>query len=206
MNKLYGQSPILIGNIKLEPSEMCFVQYLPIKMSINEKLGVDIKIPPNLLWAKPLVDMMCQDIKDEQYLYLTVKHLYVVPENMGNRPGWHSDGFQTNDLNYIWTDKFPTEFCVQDFILDEDCTQSMIDMSNQVKEENIITFKEYDFLKLDQFNIHRSPEIGFGYRTFVKLSLSEDKYNLKGNAHNYLFDYNWELLERQVDRNHPHQK
>ena len=43
------------------------------------------------------------------------------------------------------------------------------------------------------------------FRTFFKLSFSKDKYDLKGNSHNYLFDYNWEMRERKENRNIPQQ-
>lgn len=206
MKKYYGLAPTIISDfINIEPSEMCFFQYLPIKMSSIEKLGNDIKIPTNLLWVGPLVDLIRNDIKDEYYLYLTVKHIYVVPNNMGNRPGWHSDGFKTDDLNYIWTDCFPTEFCIKEFNISNNCELSMIQMEEQADIDNIKIYPEKSFLKLDQYNIHRSPILGSGYRTFVKLSLSKDKYNLKGNAHNYLFDYQWNMKERAETRNHPHQ-
>lgn len=205
--KYYGEPPIIVSPyINVEPSEMCFVQYLPIKMSNIENLGRDIKIPQNLLWITPLVDLIINDIEEEHYLYLTVKHIYVVPNNMGNRPGWHSDGFKTNDLNYIWTDKFSTEFCIKEFNITDDCEISMIEMQQQVNKDNIIVYNEKSLLKLDQYNIHRSPEIGSGYRTFIKLSLSTERYNLQGNAHNYLFDYHWKMKKRMIERNHPHQE
>lgn len=200
----YGKAPILIDNIVLEPSEMCFVQYLPIRMSYNDNLGCDVRIPPNLEWTRPLVHKVIRNHDLDHYIYLTVKHLYVEPNSMGNRPGWHSDGFKTDDINYIWVDSFPTEFCIQDFDLSDDCEQSMLDMETQVKKDNITTYKSYDLLLLDQYVIHRTPK-GTGFRTFVKISVSKDRYNLKGNAHNYLFDYSWKMVERKTTRNHPNQ-
>ena len=206
MKRNYGEPPIVLSDyINIEAEEMCFVQYLPIKMSNQEKLGNEIKIPKNLLWIKPLISFIEKDIEECHYLYISVKHIYVVPENMGNRPGWHSDGFKTNDINYIWTDKFPTEFCIQNFNINQNCATSMIEMQNQVIEKNIKTYGEKSFLKLDQYNIHRSPQAGSDYRTFIKISLSKDRYNLKGNAHNYLFDYEWNMKKRMTERNHPHQ-
>lgn len=202
--KYYGMPPkIVMPFIELHPTEMCFVQYMPIAMAESEGLGLEIRIPKNLQWVTPLIDSIKEEILG-QYVYLTVKHLYVTPNNMGNRPGWHSDGFGTPDLNYIWTDMFPTEFCVQNFNISKDCTLSMKEMAEQVKEENIITYGCKAFLKLDEFNIHRSPIGQDGYRTFVKISISKEKYNLEGNAHNYLFDYEWKMQQRNKERNHPH--
>lgn len=205
MNISYGQEPkVIIEHIDLLPSEMCFVQYMPIRMAKNENLGSDLKVPNHIIWTKPLIDSL-PELEADDYVYLTVKHMYVNPQNMGNRPGWHSDGFETEDVNYIWTDTFPTEFCIQPFNISDNCAKSMTDMEEQARSENIRTYGCKALLKLDKFNIHRTPTIGEGYRTFVKLSVSKDKYNLKGNAHNYLFDYEWNMVDRSTSRNHPNQ-
>lgn len=196
----YGQEPRVVGHVFLDPKEMCFVQYLPIAMADCDR----VELPDNLSWTRPLVNMVLKEgVSDESYLYLTVKHLYVTPSNMGNRPGWHSDGFGTDDINYIWCDNYPTEFCIQDFNLSEDCDTSLTEMEQQARAQNVKTYGENTLLRLDKYNIHRTPVIGEGYRTFVKISVSEDRYNLKGNAHNYLFEYDWEMVLRSDSRNHP---
>lgn len=38
-------------------------------------------------------------------------------------------------------------------------------------------------------------------RTFIKIVFSPDLFNRVGNDHNYLFDYNWPLYQRSVERN-----
>ena len=195
----YGQEPQVVDHVFLDPKEMCFVQYLPIAMADCDR----VEIPDNLSWTRPLVNMVLKEgVSDESYLYLTVKHLYVTPSNMGNRPGWHSDGFGTEDINYIWCDKYPTEFCIQEFDITEDCDLSLHEMESQAKDENIKTYGENTLLRLDKYNVHRTPVVGEGYRTFVKISVSKDRYNLVGNAHNYLFDYDWEMVVRSETRNH----
>jgi hypothetical protein len=164
-----------------------------------------IRIPKNLEWYRPLVNAipMFESTSSWNYVYLTAKHLYVTPENLGNRPGWHSEGFGSNDINYIWSDSYPTEFCVQPFDLSDHHELSMIQMSVQANITNIKTYGEKTLLRLDPSVIHRVPEnASSGYRTFVKISCSDSKYNLKGNAHNYLFDYDWEMFERDDSRNH----
>lgn len=201
----YGSEPKVVDTIQLDPQEMCFVQYLPIAMAEREGLGDFINIPENLSWVRPLINSVwIEDKLDlDYYIYLTVKHLYVTPSNMGNRPGWHSDGFGTDDINYIWCDKYPTEFCIQDFSITEDCETSLKEMESQADEKNIKVYGENALLRLDKYNIHRTPIVGEGYRTFVKISISKNRYNLKGNAHNYLFDYDWEMVVRSDIRNHP---
>ncbi|WP_259384425.1 hypothetical protein, partial [Bacillus thuringiensis] len=58
--------------------------------------------------------------------------------------------------------------------------------------------------RLDQRVIHRSP-VNFeaGMRTFVKVSISADRYDLEGNSINHLLPDRWPLRPRQVERNHP---
>ena len=41
----------------------------------------------------------------DSYMYLTVKRQYQSKSKLFNRPGYHSDGFLTDDINYIWSDK-----------------------------------------------------------------------------------------------------
>lgn len=199
----YGQEPKVVGNdLVLDPQEMCFVQYLPIAFPKSQGQGAGVYVPENLKWCWPIIHL-CMSNTAESYIYLTVKHLYVTPSNMGNRPGWHSDGFGTDDINYIWCDKYPTEFCIQDFDITEDCETSLKEMQSQAKVMNVKTYGENNLLRLDKYNIHRTPVCGEGYRTFVKVSVSKDRYNLKGNAHNYLFDYDWDMVVRSDSRNHP---
>jgi hypothetical protein len=40
-------------------------------------------------------------------------------------------------------------------------------------------------------------------RAFLKVSISKDKYDLIGNSHNYLLDYDWQMKERKQERNIP---
>ena len=200
----YGREPKVLGKLQLQPSEMCFVQYLPIVMPEAKVFSFGTRIPEALMWTKPIIDLSLPYAKIGKYVYLTVKHLWVTPDNIGNRPGWHTDGFGSDDLNIIWSDKYPTEFCVQDFNLSECHEKSMQEMEEQAKPENILTYPEGSAILLDKWNVHRSPVIQeSGFRTFVKVSISKEKYNLKGNAHNYLFPYNWEMHDRQAIRNHP---
>lgn len=42
-------------------------------------------------------------------------------------------------------------------------------------------------------------------RQYVKISLSDHRYNLENNSHNYLFDYDWPMFGREATRNDPQQ-
>jgi hypothetical protein len=193
----YGNAPTVVGFIDLPPIEMMFVQYMPVAMP-----GTDLHLPRHVAALEPLFYPV--HVEPDQYIYLTAKHLYVTPENMGNRPGWHSDGFGTDDVNYIWSDSAPTEFCVQPFDLSDDCDESMAQMEAQARSWNIRRYPDKTLLRLDSSVIHRvNPSAAPGYRTFIKISVSRHRYNLQGNAHNYMFDYDWPMLPREEKRNHP---
>jgi hypothetical protein len=209
-----GNAPHALGQFAIDTREMMFVQYLPIAMPRSTpepgsgawSNGTKVSIPRNVECFLPLIAAAFNDgmTSHDQYMYLTAKRLYVTPERMFNRPGWHIDGFGTGDLNYVWCDHAPTEFCVQPFDLSDDCDESMAEMEAQVLPENIRTYGAHTLLRLDNTVVHR-PALSTapGYRTFVKISISFDRYNLEGNAHNYGFDYDWPMLPRNAKRNHP---
>jgi hypothetical protein len=198
----YGTAPQIIGSFDLYCTEMMFVQYMPIRLPDTLNM-----IPPQLQWVEPVINtIMGIENLDNKYIYVTAKQLYVEPGCMGNRMGWHSDGFGTDDINYIWCDRYPTEFCIQPFKLSTDCDLSQNEMRNQAKKENIVTYPAKTLLRLTQENIHRIPYILIdesGLRTFLKISISTEKYNLIGNARNYFLQYRWEMKPRDAKRNHP---
>jgi hypothetical protein len=200
MNRV-GSLPEVVGNFRGECPEFMHVQYMPVVMN-----GM-IRIPYNLEWLEPLVYVVMEDLDDSyegHYIYVTAKHGYVGEGSHQNRPGWHIDGYGTDDLNYIWYDRCPTEFLDQNMVLPEDHELSMAEMGRLADPENIVCYHSKLVLKLDNTVVHRvSPSPVAGLRTFVKISVSEHKYNLKGNAYNYLFDYDWEMHERKHERNHP---
>jgi hypothetical protein len=198
-----GDSPLMIARVPIKPSEMLFVQYLPIKMAGR----ADIRIPPNLKCFAPLVVLSFPDIEHEHYLYMSAKYMYVEKDRNFNRPGWHIDGFGTDDINYVWSDAGPTQFCEQEFCLSEDCDLSMLEMEQQVRQENVRMYADDLLLRLNNKVVHQvNPNIERGMRAFCKISISKDQYNLEGNAHNYLFDYDWPMVPRAPSRNHPSYK
>ena len=201
--KKYGSPPVDLGLIDLSPDEMLFWLYCPI--STPGKSSVSI---PNNLWQ--FVDIVDaarhSDLAafEAGYVYLTAKTLWVSGDYIGNRPGWHSDGFGTDDINYIWYDRAPTEFIHGSFCLPTDCEGSMARMEEIAKVSKGATYPAKHLLRLDQTVIHRSP-VNFpaGMRTFVKVSVSKDRYDLIGNSVNHDLPEQWPLVPRAETRNHP---
>ncbi|TDQ12197.1 hypothetical protein [Pedobacter metabolipauper] len=204
----YGEMPKSLGTVEVCCKEMMFYQYLPIKLA-GQMIAVweDRLNPFSQLIEKCMFDfgfIYGNDTLDESNVYLTVKHLYQTEGCSFNREGWHSDGFMTDDINYIWSNNNGTIFNTSKFNLTQDHKISIEEMCQQARPLNDYQFQDSELLRLDQYNIHKVAYIAKPtMRTFFKLSFSPDKYNLVGNSHNHLLDYSWEMKERQVTRNHP---
>lgn len=203
MNKV-GNAPYIKGVRELKCPEFLYVQYLPVAM----KGSCEFKIPENLQWLKELVYDAVADkavpCGDDYYIYVTAKHMYHEAGQFPNRPQWHIDGYGSDDLNFIWSDSSPTEFCVQQMTLSDDHNLSIQQMEFLARDIYVRTYPAGTFMRLDNTVVHRvAPVKKSGFRTFVKISISKNIYNLKGNAHNHLFDYNWDMKERSEERNHP---
>lgn len=204
----YGQLPKQMGIYEVKCKEMMFYQYLPIKLIGDAALVVEDRLK---CFSELLGVIACDFIGDfglnryvESYVYLTAKFMYQAPDCSFNRAGWHSDGFMTEDINYIWCDKYPTIFNSGHFYLLMNDVDSLQQMEEQVIAVNNISFGENQLLRLNQFNIHKVAPIDKGsMRTFLKVSFSKDKYDLVGNCHNYLLNYEWEMKDRKSERNIP---
>lgn len=204
----YGELPTSLGIQELICKEMMYYQYLPIKMSGAMEAVWESRLDPfSDLISKCIWDFAYyfgNDRLDASYVYLTVKNMYQLPGCSFNREGWHSDGFMSDDINYIWSDKYPTIFNKSNYNLTQDHKQSIIEMQEQSLPANNFTYKANELLRLDQYSVHKVAEITEPKMiTFFKLSVSMEKYNLIGNSHNHLLNYEWDMKERGILRNHP---
>jgi hypothetical protein len=212
MSKIYGNPPIDLGLVDLCPEEMLFWLYCPIKVP-----GGALVIPPNLEKFRPIVSaVLSHMVGDEQdahkwqssYVYLTAKTLFVTADNPGNRPGWHSDGFMTDDLNFIWYDGNPTlfwePFRLVNFTPDDKASMREMEAIAEINPRFHQTHPNKHLLRLDETVIHRVADVDTPrVRTFVKVSISRDKYNLVGNSINHGLDLGWDYVARAEERNQP---
>lgn len=211
MSKLDGQAPVDLGMVDLSPTEMMFWLYCPIK----RQGSAEIVIPPNLRHVRPILDAVFHDVRRMdgfdwlgQYVYVTAKTLFVTADNPGNRPGWHSDGFMTDDLNYVWSDCNGTLFWEPLHLVSftQDDRSSLWEMRDAAEPDfaRHITYPDKHLLRLDQTVIHRVADVDTPrVRTFVKVSISRDRYNLVGNSINHDLDLGWEYFSRADERNQP---
>jgi len=199
--RYYGEMPKTYGVVDVQSDEMMAYLYLPVKMPNSESFILEDR----LKFVLPILNIIKHaDDLTGKYVYLTVKNIFCTKDNPGNRPGCHSDGFLTDDINYIWYDKEPTVFYHQPFKVGDDHIVSMEQFERQANENCALTYEDKSLLRLDQYVVHRPPAIKVpGMRLFIKVSISDEKYNLIGNTHNYLIDYDWKMYSRNQLRNHP---
>jgi hypothetical protein len=220
--KSYGAKPELLGVHDLRFTEYMHYMYLPVQLA---EFGWAFRLPANLEFARDFVeDIISAEFWRNggqnawQYTYVTARRGFATPGNPLNRPGWHADGFGTDDINYVWTDRFPTMFAEGKFPnLSDDHSESMRQFTEQIErrenyariydmpELQLTTYPDKSLLRLDQFVVHSAPEIPApgGERSFFKVSFSNERYALLGNSHNHLFDYDWPMASRTVARNDP---
>lgn len=207
----YGKAPGQHGIWDLDFQEYMHYMYLPIMIPESEV----IEIPDNLSFAQEMIVRVIEHEwsrgggrKVHSHIYVTARRGYATPGNPLNRPGWHSDGFGTDDINYVWTDRFPTLFAIGDFgNISADHAESSEQFTHRAENwpMTLQTYKDRELLRLDPSVIHTAPPIPApgGERSFFKISFSNSRYNLKGNAHNHKLNYDWPMFDRQVARNDP---
>lgn len=204
---IYGEPPIDLGLVDIKGEEMLFWLYCPIKLPDQFQPA----FPKNLEQFRPIVWAVYEDMGrkewEKNYIYITAKRMVVSAGMAGNRPGWHSDGFLTGDINYAWYDSVPTVFWEPNgrYSVTADHNESLKefhDLAN--RSEKIARYPNMHLLKMNQQVIHKpdvAPETLV--RTFVKVSVSKHKYTLKGNSINHELPLHCVYGEREKERNCP---
>jgi len=133
---IYDKLPKQIGIVTNECEEMMFYQYLPIKLP-NGGIRIESRLNcfDNLI-SKAIEDFITEfgwREWDNSYIYLTAKRQYQLPNETFNRHGYHTDGFLTDDINYIWSDRATTMFNRGPFNLTLDDTKSLQEMEEQAE-------------------------------------------------------------------------
>ena len=203
--------PVDLGLHLIHAEEVMYYLYLPV----SEPGTALSKIPDERLkFIKPLLNAIRDQAPRrywESYVYATVKKMYVGGGVTANRPGWHMDGYLSDDLNYIWYDEVPTLFTEAGPLigLPADHIQSlqMLESNDHFLSKRSITYPCRHLLKLDDRVIHKVqtdvPQQLM--RTFVKITVSRNRFNLKDNSKNQLLPDDGPFFERALVRNDPHQ-
>lgn len=168
--------------------------------TVSESPSTDPRIHKNEVRKERFVgDVWCLQTPDQ---------VFMVRRN--GKPMWsgNSDGFLTDDLNYIWYDANPTVFWESDervsFIADHHASLAEMEAVCEPDRNRHRCYHLKHLLRLDQTVMHKvDTNITAGVRTFVKISVSKDRYDLKGNSINHELAPDWKYQDRQVERNHP---
>ena len=159
----------------------------------------------------------------DMYVYITIDQKRVKAGTTGRRAGAHSDGYVETDNEqvdiiaenadiiakqagpithtYVWYDCLPTEFFKVPFPLgdrsDKGSLRTFDDIADSCSSDQIVTYPEQSLLFLTPYVVHRCAVADKTcYRTFVKISVSDKLFRRKGNTHNPLFDYAWDMSKR----------
>lgn len=213
-----GEAPVGCGHFDTRLTEVMYYLYLPVFMRKEATHYRDIRLPENVCGLQSMVDRAMREAEKRgrhyQYVYLSARKGWATPDNPLNRPGWHCDGFGTDDLNFVWWSGPGTRFAVGDFgNISVDHIESLkqfeatiyLDEHGPFPKLNVFSPPQGNLYMLTPRVVHATPLIGAPgcMREYIKVSLSDDRYNLENNSHNYLFDYNWPLHPREVIRNDP---
>lgn len=167
-----------------------------------------MRLPPNLECCRDLI-WRSEEAAPRHYrhTYVSVRKGWATPDNPLNRPGWHCDGFGSDDHNFVWWVGPGTRFAVQPFTdISDDHTKSLRQFEAQIRPDCVRSYPERTLYALTPRVVHATPLIDPPgcMRQYVKVSLSDHRYNLADNSHNYLFDYDWPMADREIVRNDTH--
>lgn len=204
--------PRELGLHDITSEEVMYYLYLPIKRAGAYWYSLPDK---RLEFASPLLHSVAEDICmnegteyfRDRYLYLTIKKMFVGGGTTANRPGWHCDGFMSDDLNYVWYDSVPTLFTEFNPEISADHALSLQEFErlDPTLRHHKVVYPNKHLLRLDDKVIHAVdtdvPEQLM--RTFVKITVSKDRYNLKDNSKNPLLPDDGVFYDRNMVRNDP---
>jgi len=186
-------APDELDQIDLDiPDDNIYILRMLIRRSLE-----DFKIPDDLKWVQPLIEMSERNQKHlgviHPFCYLTIRstdHLSKTSDE------WHVDGFSTRithlpEQNYIWVNHMPTEYLLKKINIPNDFNplennihyliQDLVNDSDEIQTINSKTL--YCF---DPYVIHRRPRIITGHRTFIRISFTPIEINDINNTENYI--------------------
>lgn len=189
---------------------------MPIKFP-----GSNFRIPESLKQFKEIIEIVAnyeatinEECFDEYYCYMTVDQGWVNPNTLQREAPCHVDGFQGARWNpktrinhtYVVGDELPTSYYIQPFDLsrlDEAKHNFFWEMNNIVaktKSQYAWTPEKGEINLIDAYTVHRGTEATQRvFRTWVRLSFEVRKFDRLGNAHNPLFQYDWEMVKRDIE-------
>jgi hypothetical protein len=195
-----SSSPVVIQRgLSLRADEFMFYQDMLIKPPDSPIVTIEPRLQPLM----PMIDIAMASSVGDRYVYITVKRMWQCAGGKPiNRPGYHCDGFGTDDVVFVWSDVDQTEFNSSAFDLLGDEHASMERMERQADPGNAYSYPPNTLLRMDAKCVHRpaAPTVT-GPRTFAKITISRHLFDLAGNTKNYGLDFTWPTRPRSAERN-----
>jgi|688.fasta_scaffold324694_2 hypothetical protein len=213
--------PLSIGFIPEEERELFCkpgvpkIRDMPIKFP-----GSDVRLPKELVQFEGVIrkimefELRINPEFDDYYCYLEVDQSTVIPGRLQRELPCHVDGFQGPRWNpkvkinhsYLVGSALPTVFYPQSFdltALDEAKHNFFWEMNRQVAEtDSKFAFQgePFEIQLMDAYTVHRGcAATEPTERTWVRLSFEVRIFDRIGNTKNPMFDYNWEMLPRDIE-------
>lgn len=214
--------PLSVAHISAQSMALFSLPGMPRILDMPIKFpGTEYRVPQEYAQLRPVLETIAHHRaalniagENEFYAYLTVDQSWVEPGILQREAPCHVDGFQGARwdpkvrLNHTYTmgDAVPTTYYEQAFdfdALDEKVHNFFWEMNRIValtKSQHAITPANGELTLMDAYSVHRgSPAPERLYRTWIRLSFEVRKFDRLGNAHNPMFDYNWEMVPRDIE-------
>lgn len=194
--------------------ELIRVLDMPIKFP-----GTSYRIPNELSHLSSLIlkiashEHLSNNQVNNYYCYLTLDKRIVKKGTTTRKKGIHVDGFQGArlgeklpvDHSYILASNHPTIFYNQSFEVkndwDKKCHNYFEGFEIQKKAGSGVTYPDNTVLLIDAYCLHEAPEVVEDtFRTFLRLSYTVREFDRLGNAHNNMFDYDWDMYPRDIQK------
>lgn len=200
---------------------------MPIKLPFSQvKVPIEFSQFTDFFKSAIQFERMINPNYDKSYAYVCIDQRPVESRGYQRRPGWHADSFITKYTNsqynescspimdtvYLAYDCLATEFHKGPFSfpnsVDIHSNDAVLghfeEIASAAPDSDIVVFPNHTILKMDPRCVHRVQMNETNCtldRTFIKLTFTTEIFNRLGNDHNKLFDYNWPLLGRGMERN-----
>jgi hypothetical protein len=224
---LVPRRPVSLGVLEPEVLEQFCRDGVPrvLDMPIKFPDNPEYRLPRALAQFAPVIQKIINfehrvnPEHHDYFAYLTIDQRTVAAETLQREAPCHVDGFQgarwqpkcRTNHSYTVSDVLPTAYYVQPFDfaqLDEAVHDFFWEMNAQValsNEAHRWQPRPAELTMMDCYCVHRGVEAeAETRRTWLRLSFEERRrvFDRLGNAHNPLFDYAWEMVERDIEQLH----
>lgn len=211
------RKPVIVDNISIPTTQDNLrILDMPVKFPGSNEYRLPKEVLPFLDIIKTIAKFehnVCDNELGsalEYFAYLTIDQGYISKGVTQRREGCHVDGFQGARIetktkvnrSYTVSNVEPTEFFIQPFQtnhLDDKVHNFFLDFDEQANEEFLWRPEPNQIVLMDAYTVHRAPVMKENAkRVFLRLSYDVKEFDRKGNTHNPMFDYHWNMVARDI--------